>query len=130
MQWDLSSLPTTATVVSATLSVYVTDTSTGLYNVYALTHAWSASTVTWDSLNPTASLGTLIGHIPPGGATGWRHIILNSDGIALVQGWIHGTQPNNGIGIVDAKTTDDLRLRSSEDSTVAQRPKLTIQYQP
>jgi hypothetical protein len=46
----------------------------------------------------------------------------------MVQGWIKGTVANHGLLIKSAGTTDGLDIRSSEYSTTASRPTLTIQY--
>jgi len=61
-------------------------------------------------------------------STGAKTITLNAAGIAMVQGWINGTVANNGLLIKSAGTTDGLDIRSSEYSTLASRPMLTIQY--
>ena len=61
-------------------------------------------------------------------AAGAKTIILNAAGVAMVQGWVNGTVANNGLLIKSASTTDGLDIRSSEYSTVASRPMLTIQY--
>jgi Calcineurin-like phosphoesterase/Purple acid Phosphatase, N-terminal domain len=128
LKWNVSSIPATAVVESARLTLDVFNPSAGAYNVYALNAGWSESTVTWTSLSPTTNLGTLIGTLPANSGTGARQINLNSAGVALVQGWINGTAANNGVIIVDAGTSDGIDVRSSEYTTVASRPKLIVTY--
>lgn len=128
LKWNVASIPATAVVESARLTLDVFNASAGAYNVYALNAAWSEGTVTWSNLSPTTSLGTLIGTLPANSGTGARQISLNAAGVALVQGWINGTAANNGVIVVDASTNDGIDVRSSEYTTVASRPKLTVTY--
>ncbi len=127
ISWDLSAIPSSATVDSGTLTFNVFNGSNGSYNVYALNKSWNEGTVTWNSLNPTANLGALVGTLPAGG-TGAKQIQLNAAGLALLQSWVVGTAPNNGFAIIDANTSDGIDLRSSEYGTSGSRPKLTVTY--
>lgn len=62
-------------------------------------------------------------------ATGTKTITLNSSGIAKVQSWINDPSTNFGFIIQDYTVTNGLDVRSSEASTVSQRPKITITYE-
>ncbi|TAK62779.1 DNRLRE domain-containing protein [Methylobacter sp.] len=128
MKWTVSSIPSSATVTNATVTLRVSNKSVGNYNLYAVNTAWSEGTATWNSVNPLANQGLLIGSFLPS-ATGSYTIQLNSAGISLVQSWVNGSAANNGFMIVDGGTSDGVDLRSSEYGTQAQRPKLTVTYQ-
>ena len=128
MKWAVSSIPATATVTNATVTLRVSNLSKGTYNLYAVNTAWTEGGATWNSVNPLANQGVLIGSFLPS-ATGSYTLQLNSAGISLVQGWVNGSAANNGLMIVDGGTSDGVDLRSSEYGTQAQRPKLTITYQ-
>jgi hypothetical protein len=127
VKWSTGGIPSTAVVESASVTLQLSNGSAGTYNVHAFNAAWSGLKATWDSLNPTANLGVLVGTVSAGG-TGSRQVALNAAGVALVQGWINGTAANNGLIVVDASTTDGIDMRSSEYGTITVRPKLTVTY--
>lgn len=121
--WNVSGIPSTSTVSAASLQIQVTNSSTGAYNVYAVTSAWTEAGATYANAQAT---GSLIGSITPS-STGSKTITLNADGIAMVQGWINGTVANNGIVFASGSTTDGLEFTSREGgSNVA---KLVVTYQ-
>jgi hypothetical protein len=128
MKWNVASIPSTATVTNATVTLQVSNLSKGAYNLYAVNTAWTEGGATWNSVNPLNNQGALIGSFLPS-ATGTYTIQLNSAGLALVQGWVNGLVANNGFMIMDGGTSDGVDLRSSEYGTQAQRPKLTVIYQ-
>jgi len=128
MKWTVSSIPSSATVTNATVTLRVSNKSGGNYNLYAVNTAWTEGNAIWNSVNPLANQGLLIGSFLPS-ATGSYTIQLNSAGISLVQSWVNGSAVNNGFMIVDGGTSDGVDLRSSEYGTQAQRPKLTVTYQ-
>ena len=127
LKWNLSSIPAAATVQTVNLGINVSNKSAGTYNVYQYNKAWVESTATWSNQTPDSYLGPLVGTILAT-STGAKTISLNAAGVAMVQGWVNGTVANNGLLIKSAGTTDGLNIRSSEYSTVASRPMLTIQY--
>ena len=127
LKWNLSSIPAAATVQTVSLGVNVSNKSAGTYNVYQYNRAWVESTATWSNQTPDSYVGSLVGTILATSA-GAKSITLNAAGVAMVQGWVNGTVANNGLLIKSAGTTDGLDIRSSEYSTVASRPMLTIQY--
>jgi hypothetical protein len=47
----------------------------------------------------------------------------------MVQGWVNGTVSNQGFIMLNAANTNGLDVSSSEASTTALRPKLTVTYQ-
>ncbi len=127
LKWTVASIPAAATVQSVSLGLTVSNASAGTYNIYQYTKAWVESTATWSNQTPDSYLGSLIGTITAT-TTGTKTIALNAAGVAMVQGWVNGTVSNQGLLIKSASTTDGLDVRSSEYSTVASRPSLTIQY--
>lgn len=127
MKWDVSTIPSTASVDSVVLTVQVTNSSAGTYKLFPLNVGWSEASVTYTSLNPLNNIGAEIASFLPN-ATGSKQITLNAAGIALVKGWINGSVANNGFIIIDA-TTDGLGMSSSEFATVSQRPMLSVTYQ-
>ena len=55
---------------------------------------------------------------------------LNTDGVAVVQGWISGTLDNYGLTMQNysGTTSNAVYFSSSENTTVANRPKLNVTY--
>jgi hypothetical protein len=128
LKWSVSQIPAASTVTAASLTVQVSNSSTGTYNLYAVNTSWTEGGATWNGVNPPNNQGALVGTLSAT-STGSKVVQLNSAGIALVQGWVNGSSVNNGIMIIDAGSTDGLQMRSSEYSTQGQRPKLTVTYQ-
>ncbi len=115
LQWDLSSIPTNALVTSASLSLYVEDASPLTFNLYNMRRAWiegtgnrtaSTTSANWNAYDGTNSWGTAgaanttadryDANLWGAGttsfsSTGSKTVDLNSEGVAVVQGWINDT---------------------------------------
>jgi len=128
LKWDVSAIPSAASVDSVVVTLQVSNRSRGTYKLYALNTGWSEDNVTYNSLDPLNNIGAEIGSFNPN-ATGSKQITLNAAGIALVQDWVDGSAANNGFLIMDASSTDGLDMRSSEYGTSSQRPMLSVTYQ-
>jgi hypothetical protein len=142
LRWDLSSIPAGKTVTSVSIAVYVTDTSSEVYEIYALRRAWTESSATWNAAstgvnwatpgaNSTTSdrESTVLGTMSSS-STGLRTFPLNASGIAKVQSWINSPSTNHGFIISDyVNNSNGLDFSSSESSTIANRPKITVTYQ-
>ncbi len=128
ISWDISTIPGNATVSSASISLNLTNISSGPYNLFqVLTNSWTEGTVTWNSFGgATANVGSTVIGIISTGQFGENIINLNSSGINMVQGWVDGSIPNNGIVIKTGGTNDGIDFNSSEASSG--RPKLSITY--
>ncbi|MEN9605026.1 MAG: hypothetical protein RJB39_711, partial [Candidatus Parcubacteria bacterium] len=143
MKWDVSSIPSTATVTDVKIVYNVTNNSAAnTYTIYRSIVPWVATEANWasstastawgapggtdnaDDYSPT-SLGTL-GTASLGLATS----TLNASGRSLVQNWISGASPNYGFFI--NKTTvldiDGLQFDSAEGAVAATRPALVVVY--
>jgi uncharacterized repeat protein (TIGR02543 family) len=152
LRWDLSSIPSNATLSTAGIQLQVTDASTYAYPLYDLTRAWvegngtAGSGATWATYDGTTAWGTAgaagtTGSVDRGitnlwssttssfSSTGSKTVSLNADGLALVQGWVAGST-NNGVIIQDytSGSSNNLIFESSESTTEANKPKLNINY--
>lgn len=137
--WDITAIPFDALVESVTMTFNVTNPSSGLYNIYALTRPWQEAEATWDvaaANNPWNIPGaqgpgdrgtTLLGTVSAS-TIGTYATQLNPDGVALVQGWIDGTAVNYGLIMASTSTTDGADFTSSDTTTATNRPKLTVTY--
>jgi hypothetical protein len=138
IRWTLSGIPAGSVVQSATVTLRVTDSSGQSYGVYSLVRPWVESQVTWQnaqSATPWATAGAMaatdrgpqIGSIT--GSTGDKTITLNASGIAAVQSWVDGAT-NAGLIIASTSNSNGIDFASSEATSVAQRPRLTVTYLP
>jgi hypothetical protein len=141
LKWDVSAIPTGSVVTSAAIELYVTDTSSGAYEVYALQRAWDELSATWQQYaaglnwasagaNSTADHGSaVLGTVSPSN-TGTLRIALSAAGIAAVQAWVNDPAANHGVLIQDYGVSSGADFNSSETATASQRPKLIIGYEP
>ena len=127
-------------MTQARLTLRVSDASSGSYELYALKRLFNESQVTWQRASTAVAWQTVgangandrettvLGTVN-GSATGSLTVTLNAAGIAKVQSWINNPATNYGFILLHYAVSDGLDLRSSEYSTVSQRPQLTITYQ-
>ena len=138
LRWTLSGIPAGSIVQSASITLNNINESNNTYNVHEVRRAWNESQVTWQNAAtgaPWATAGAL-GATDRGaivgtatGPVGTTTINLNAAGVALVQQWVNGGA-NAGVVIAHATNTNGIDFASSEDATLANRPRLNITYLP
>ena len=140
LAWDLSAIPNGAVIQSASIEIEVYNVSTGSYQFYEVKRDWSESEATWNQAASGSSWtsagasheaddrGSQVLATISASATGTYSVDLGPDGLAVLQAWVDGERPNNGFILADSGTTDGLDFHSSEASTAAYRPKLTLSY--
>ena len=137
--WETSTIPSDATVQSATIYLNVLNISSGPFFCYGLLRSWEQVQATWNvALTGTPwSVAGAMGasdrdSLPlctvSAPVTGSLAINLNSDGLALVQSWVDGSVPNYGFVIADSATSNGADFDSSESVSVVNRPKLEVVY--
>ncbi len=130
LSWDISSIPSNAVVQSVSITLDLSNTSSQPYSLYQVNNSWTEGSAVWDDFSNPGNIGsTVLGMVPAdprGENIGDNIVYLNNEGINLVQGWINGSIPNNGILIQNPDTNDGIDINSSEAGTG--RPKLTINY--
>lgn len=141
VQFDLSALPANATVISATLSLFVKDATGGAVTISAhrLTNAWNEAQVTWNARDKAASqLWSSPGGDYDASASAsaiidntknvWRSWNLTS----LVATWLSNPASNYGVALVAPVTNPktEKKFKSSDDGSATQRPKLEVCYRP
>jgi hypothetical protein len=139
LRWDVSAIPTSSIVVSASLELYVSNTTKQNFEVYTLQRAWDELSATWQQYAASrawAGAGatgggdrnsSVLGQLGSG-TTGVHRIELNEAGVAAVQAWISDSASNFGLIVEDYTATDGVDFYSSEHSVAARRPKLVINY--
>jgi hypothetical protein len=124
VKFDLSGLPAGATVQSATIQMIGGPTTISSTPVTArrVTTAWSESTLTYNSRPSTSSTGVVTGASVASGGTE----VLTLDVTAMVAA--RGTATIANGWELRPNGTNDSWWYSSEWSTAAQRPTLTVIY--
>jgi hypothetical protein len=125
IQFNLSGTPLNATVSKASLRLYVDAvTSAGAFDVYELDTPWTEGALNFTNA-PTPGLS----------ATGSKPISISSvngnqfvlvDITTLVQDWINGTVPNNGIALKLTSATGGFSFDSKESPLTSHEPALEI----
>jgi len=133
-----NSIPQDVTVLDADLAVYLYGSASGSpvsVDAMQLTQAWSTG-ATWNTYNGTNAWTNAGGTFASpsawtdasvGTGAGYYHWYLAN----LVQNWVYGNVPNDGILLkaTNETTTDLLSFRSSEYSNSAYWPYLRVTYQ-
>lgn len=128
IKFDLSSIPSNATVTSATLYLYEQGNKAGQTTfIYRVTSNWSENTVTWltwtllggDFDNSIAYFA----YIPD-----QNNCMLTMDITSLVQLWVDGTYPNYGLMLYSTGPNGIISYASKENGTANKHPKLDIVY--
>jgi hypothetical protein len=147
VNFDLSSIPSNATIVSATLTLTLSVGSMDAddYNIYRVLRDWSESQATWNSWS-TSNSWTTAGCNSNGNdadlSTAWSTIALSNaeaqntpidfvfsaTGIDELQKVIGGTYTNYGWKIIKSTGGNAYSFYSSSSTTSTYRPKLVIEY--
>ena len=124
IRFDLSSIPSGASVNQATLKLYVNSVTTaGSFNVNYVIGSWSEGTIT--SSNAPAQGNTIASGVVVGAAEKNQYLLINVT--PAVQAWLDGSQPNDGIVLV-ANSTFNATFDSKENATTSHAPELDIVY--
>lgn len=143
--FDLAALPISATVVTATLRVTITELPAPAQpiDVHVVTEEWSEGTAagapgvsnyvvrqgatTWTTAGggPPGSAGAAVAALAPA-ALGDVTVSLPAP---IVQPWITAPASNHGIVLI-ARSDDSTRFTTSEGTPPARRPVLTVVYVP
>jgi hypothetical protein len=124
------SIPSTATVTSATLGLYITSapSTSRTYEARRINASWGETTINWNNqpavsgVTSTAATGTT------------SNVRLQWNVTADVQAFAAGTATNNGWRISDqtenAAGNREAKFASSEFGTASSQPTLVVRYYP
>ncbi len=142
IQFDLSSIPQAAHIVSAQLQLYQkSGTGGGDVTVHRVTTAWvegtksgsgTADGATWKTADGTTAWTTSGGDydatpITSSPVTNTGNQTVSWEIASLVEGWITGKYSNNGL-LLKPEGNLTSTFAAKEDTTAANRPKLIITY--
>lgn len=124
-------IASTSKIIGADLQLYV-NTEGALYETFAMYQSWVEAS-SWTSLGgPIAYDGTEAATASSTISGDYATLVGTTTlkiPVSLVQGWVDGTIPNNGL-IFDniGVGGNGFQMRSSEYSSIPNRPKLIIRY--
>ncbi len=124
IQFNLASVPATASVSQATLKLYVNTVSTaGSFNVDYVSGAWSESTI--DASNAPALGAAIASGVAITTADKNQYILINVT--SAVQAWLSGSETNEGLALV-ANGSFDATFDSKENTTTSHPAELDIAF--
>lgn len=139
IKWDISAIPTNATVIGAYLDLYISNEGKQ-FALYKMLQDWNAATITYansggialDNVEAVSTPDALFGTTLASGAldtyTGFVKVNLP---ISTVQSWVTSPSTNfgyMGTGGPNETTGDGLQIESCESLTQSRKPKLNIIY--
>ncbi len=127
IQFNLAGMPSGATVSKATLRLYVdAATQAGSFDVYEINSPWAENLMTFNNAPPLGSSAT--GSKPVTVVRSSQNQFLLVDITPLVQGWLSGTIPNNGIALALVGTTGCFGFDSKESEYTSHEPELEVTF--
>jgi hypothetical protein len=124
LSFDVSAVPAGSVITQATVTLNTTNTGPGDVSVRPASAAWAENLITF--ANAPAYGAEVTSFLAGPAPAGPRSFSIQG----LVSGWVNGA-PNNGIVLLEESGTAviSMTLSSSEDASVALRPKLEVCYQ-
>jgi hypothetical protein len=121
LRFNLSAIPSDATILDATLWLYLTqDANSGAYQLWRVTSPWEEYNLTWNSQPTVTGPYSNPSH---SGSAGWK----TWNAVQPVSDWVGGTFPNYGLSI----STGLLDLPSqfgSRDGAFSEQPRLCVEW--
>jgi hypothetical protein len=124
IQFNLGSIPATASVSQATLKLYVNSVTTaGSFNVDYVSGAWSEGTI--DASNAPPLGAAIASNISVTTAGKNQYILI--DVTSAVQAWLNGSEANNGLALV-ANSSFNATFDSKENTMTSHPAELDIAF--
>jgi hypothetical protein len=127
VQFNLSGIPSGASVSKASLRLYVdTVVKGGSFDVYQMNSAWSKGTLDVSTPPPALGASATGNHTIAISASSMNQFLL-IDITSLAQGWINGTIPNNGVALaLTSRSAGTFSFDTKESLLTANGPELEI----
>ncbi len=125
LKFDLGTLPTGVSVSKATLRLYIDQVAApGSFDIFQLNNSWNENTLTY---NNAPALGTsATGNQPVAFTASSLNQFVVIDITALVQGWVDGTIPNNGLALALTTSNGAVAFDSKESIYTSHQPELEV----
>ena len=134
LRFDTSAIPAGAHVTAATLSLWATSAgNAGTAAVHRVQRDWT-EVATWTTSDGTALWGQPGGDVHSTAVAtatlAGANARTNWDITALADEWVKGSTPNQGVEVKAGTGVSNWIFASSDVTTAAQRPKLTVTFLP
>jgi len=131
VKFDISTIPSGATVVGARLDLFVSTEGQG-WNLYKMTADWNESS-TYNTVTAGVISTTIAGTVEHAYGTYMNTLVVSTRHnplLATVQGWVTSSATNFGWfpKATDIAGGDGQQWSARNNATTANRPKLTIRY--
>jgi hypothetical protein len=128
LKFDLTSIPSNATITGATLYLYERGNKTGQTTyVYRVTSNWNESSATWDAWSTPGgdfdASTSYLSYLPD-----QNNCMLTMDIANLVQAWVSETYSNYGLLLYSTGPNHIISYSSKENTNANEQPKLSITY--
>ncbi len=145
IKFDLTAIPSGATIVSATVTFTSRNVSAAqscsLYPIKAANSGWTELGSTWNTINGVTPWAGVNGCGSAGvdydasAAATWTSSAAGAGGVAdtatfsasVISGWVAAPATNYGL-VLRGSTASSTLYSSSDSSTAAWRPKLSVTY--
>jgi hypothetical protein len=132
-RFDLSSIPSSATVSEATLRLFYDGCDFGPdevdVGIYKVKSSWTESTLSWNTQPSFVGIAEDVMSLACAGATG---VYVEWDITDLVQDWVSGSASNRGVVVkAAAEVGEGGRLLAefvSREGATGERPQLVVSY--
>ncbi len=130
LQFDLSSVPSTAVIVDAKLGLYYSWSwlTTWFYiGLYEVTDSWGEDTITWNNQPASSSVEETIIYVPVSPTSGFKYWYIGD----LVKAWYDGSISNYGMVLRDnneSSVQGSASFSSSDHLNISEHPILEIDY--
>jgi hypothetical protein len=124
IQFDLGSIPSSASISQATLKLYVNSvTAGGVFDVWSVNQAWTESAI--DAFNAPLPESVIVSNVSISTADANQYILI--DVTSTVQAWLSGSVTNNGIAL-RANDALSVAFDSKENTSTSHPPELDIAF--
>jgi len=121
LRFDLSAIPSDATILSASLKLYLTQvTATAGYQLSRATSPWQEYSLTWNNRPTTSSAFDSPSH---SGTVGWK----TWNAIQPVSDWVTGAATNYGL-VISTGLQDAPARFASRDGALSEAPRLCVSW--
>ncbi len=125
LRFNLSGLPSNVSVAKATLRLYVDTVSRGgSFDVFEIDSSWAESSLIYNNAPPLGSSATGGHSVAVSGSTLNQFVVI--DITPLVQAWVNGSLPNNGVALSLTTSGGAFAFDSKESSYTSHEPELSI----
>jgi hypothetical protein len=124
IQFDLASIPPSASVSQATLKLFVNSvTAGGVFDVWSVNQPWTESAI--DAFNAPLPESVIVSNFSITTADADQYILI--DVTSTVQAWLNGSVANNGIAL-RANDALSVAFDSKENTSTSHPPELDIAF--